>query len=163
MRIKAELHSLIFMMVGIILLQACGEKKSVKSTPAPQRPQPVAAATVPDDETKEKPVYVYSGERFKDPFMELGQSTSYSPDAIFNPNQAKVKAIIYSPRIRSAVLQVSGSGSYFIKGGRIFDVMGKTMKGFRAKVFIDKVIISGETDDVFELKIRETEDEGENT
>ncbi|OVE77255.1 hypothetical protein BVX98_03195 [bacterium F11] len=154
----------LFLMVGILFV-SCG-KKDQSRTPMPSqsqmtRTQSKTPAIAPKEDEEEKPVYVYSGDRFKDPFLEVGQASAYSPEAIFNPDQAKVKGIIYSSRLRSAVLQVSGSGSYFINGSRIIDVMGKRLEGYKAKIFPQKVVISGEEDDVFELKIRETEEDEE--
>jgi hypothetical protein len=60
---------------------------------------------------------------------------------------------------KSAVLSVGGSGSYFVKTGKIFDIMGKTVEGYTAKIFVDKVVLSGEADNVFELKIKTSSDE----
>lgn len=123
--------------------------------PAPEAPQSPAA-----EEVKEKPVYVYAGDRYRDPFAEVGQTGVYQSDAIFNPNQARVKAIIYGTKIKSAVIQIAGSGSYFVTQSQIIDIMGKTVKGFKAQIFPEKVLIKGEGDEMYELKIRETEGEG---
>jgi hypothetical protein len=80
-------------------------------------------------------------------------------DAVFEPQKAAVKGIVYGQGYKSAVLSVGGSGTYFIKGGRIFDVMGKAIEGYSAKIFVDKVVILGEADNVFELKIKNADEE----
>jgi hypothetical protein len=118
----------------------------------PPPPTPVA------EEPKEKPVYVYSGDRFRDPFVPAGTTGSYQPDAVFDPSKATVRGIIYGPGSKSAVLSAAGGGTYFVKAGKIFDIMGKGVEGFTAKVFADKVVILGEADNVFELKIRDEEE-----
>ena len=135
-----------------------GEEANVvaKAPDLPPLPPPEPVAEV----QKEKPVYVYSGDRFRDPFIPAGQATNYQPDAVFDPARAAVKGIIFGKDHRSAVLTVGGSGTYFIKGGKIFDVMGKTVEGYSVKIFVDKVVLAGEADNVFELKIKATEEEG---
>jgi hypothetical protein len=130
---------------------ACSKKKASASPPPP----PVAKLPEPTPEQpKEKPVYVYSGDRFRDPFTPSGLATNYQPDAVFDPQRATVKGIIFGPKLQSAVVMVGGTGTYFVRSGRIFDVMGKTVDGFSAKVFKDKVTISGEGDNVYELKLQ---------
>ncbi len=136
---------------------SCRKKPETTAAPVVQIAPP--PPPVPKEEPKEKPVYVYTGDRFRDPFMPAGQTGNYQPDAVFDPQRATVKGIIYGAQFKSAVLNVGGSGSYFIRGGRIFDIMGKTVEGYSAKVFIDKVVVMGEADNVFELKIRGNDEE----
>jgi hypothetical protein len=38
--------------------------------------------------------------------------------------------------------------------------MGKPVEGYSAKVFVDKVLVLGEADNVYELKIKNDDDEG---
>jgi len=156
-------NALFFLFSGAILFIGCKEdKKKIVRPPSPKTVKTeIPKPEVIEEEKDEKPVYVYSGDRFKNPFVEIGQSTVYQPDAVFNPEQAKVKGIIFSKRLKSAIIQMGGSGSYFAKGSRIIDIMGKTVKGYSSKIFKDKVVIIGEADDVFELKIRENENEEE--
>jgi hypothetical protein len=103
--------------------------------------------------------YVYAGDKYRDPFQAAGGSSNYTTESVFDPARSSVRAIIFSSRMKSAVLNVSGAGSYFVKGGKIFDVMGKPVKGFSAKVLVDRVIVMGEADNVIELKIKSTNEE----
>lgn len=140
------------------LICGCGGKNESKNieTPIP----PVVAQTTPTPELpKEKPVYIYSGDRFRDPFTPAGQTNSYQTDAVFEPQKATVKGIIFGPSQKSAVLMVGGSGTYFVKAGRIFDIMGKIVEGYSAKIFVDKVVVLGEADNVYELKIKNSGEE----
>lgn len=149
----------IALLVGLYTIGGC-KKKSVpapSSAPPPMRvevapPQPVATPT-------EKPIYVYSGDRFRDPFLPPGLSSSYQPDAIFDPQKATLRGIIYGGRLDSAVLTVGGTGAYFVKDGRIIDIMGKRVEGFTAKIFVNRIVIYGEAENVYELKIRKDEQE----
>lgn len=167
MRIKNDhkVPFLLFLCSVLIILSSpgCGKKEEASPPPAPA--PPVVAASQIDqesDDEEEKPIYVYTGDRLRDPFTTAGASSSYQPDAVFNPQRIALKGIIYGRRSRSAIILVSGTGAYFIKGKRIFDVMGKTVDGFTAKVFIDKIVVFGEAD-VYEFKLRDDDDEEEKT
>lgn len=141
---------------AMLFISACGEKQEAPP-PAPKIQQAPVVQAVPEP-PKEKQVYVYAGDRFRDPFLPAGVASSYKPDAVFDPQRAAVKAIIFGNRLKSAVLAV-GSSIYFIKESRIHDIMGKNVDGYTAKVFVDKVIISSGHDAAFELKIRSDEEE----
>ena len=146
-----------FLAVGVAGLSGCGEEapQNIASAPPVMPPPPPPVVEQP----KEKPVYVYSGDRFRDPFIPSGTTGSYQPDAVFDPSKTTVRGIIFGSAAKTAVLSAAGGGTYFVKAGKIFDIMGKTVDGFSAKVFADKVVVLGEADNVYELKIRN--DEGE--
>lgn len=156
---KFGTYSLLFIAImGLFIATSC--KKDSAENNLPKAPElPPAPSTPIAEPVKEKPVYVYSGDRFRDPFLPAGQSTNYQPDAVFDPQRAKVMGIIFGKDYKSAVLSVGGSGTYFIKGGKIFDVMGKSVEGYGVKIFVDKVVLSGEADNVFELKIQSSDEE----
>ncbi len=141
-----------------LILGAC-RKKQPDLPPPPQPVQQGVPVNPVVEEPKEKPVYVYTGDRFRDPFTPTGSTSNYQPEAIFDPQRTSVKAIIYSKEIKTAILNVTGSGSYFVKAGHIFDIMGKTVKGYSAKIMPDRVIILGEADTTFELKIKNSDEE----
>jgi hypothetical protein len=140
-----------------IVITSCKKKEPVIDPNAAANQANVVKPAPTLEPVKEKPIYVYSGDKFRDPFVSAGQSSNYQPEAIFDPKRMTIRGIVFSPNIKSAVLTVSGGSSYFVKDDVIFDVMGKVVKGFTAKVLEDKVILMGEADNVFELKIRNTE------
>lgn len=144
--------------LAAMLLVGCGGKEQAQNVP-PALPAPIAAPAPTPEAPKEKPVYIYSGDRFRDPFTPAGQTNSYQADAVFDPQKATVKGIIFGSSQKSAVLTVGGSGTYFIKAGRIFDIMGKAVEGYSAKIYVDKVVVLGEADNVYELKIKKTDEE----
>ena len=145
--------------LSLLLVPSCKKKQARPDSVLPVAPPVVTLPEPVKEEPKEKPVYVYSGDRFRDPFTPAGQATNYQPDAVFDPQRASLKGIIFGHDLKSAVLIVGGSGSYFVRSGRIFDIMGKTVEGYSAKVFVDKVLVLGEADNIFELKIRNNDEE----
>lgn len=152
------INSGIPLIVFLVIFSGCKKKEKTASPQPTSLPVVTQTAPVPQ-EKKEKPVYVYSGDRFRDPFTPSGQTANYQPDAIFDPQRATLTGIIFGRDFKSAVINVGGSGTYFIKSGKIFDIMGKTIEGFTAKVFVDKILILGEADNVFELKFKSNEEE----
>ena len=157
MRVNYKLNINLALVAAALILGACGKKTDVppppRSLPATATPTPVAA------DQKEKPVYVYSGDRYRDIFTPVGATANYQAEATFDPQKITVRGIVFSPRYKSAVLTVTGSGTYFVKDSRIFDIMGKTVKGFSAKVLLDRVILMNESDNVFEIKLKNDEEE----
>ena len=151
-----------FLAAGLfaVLLAACGKDEEARP-PAPPPPAPQARPPAPPapETPEEKPVYVYQGDTFRDPFVPAGVASTYSPQAVFDPARAKVRGIIFGGRYRSAVITVGEAGTYFVTGSRIFDVMGKNVPEFSARIFDDRVVIKGEADTVFELKLRDEEEE----
>jgi len=155
MRVKSYFFSLVLALFAGL---GCGKKDLGPTQPVEQAiVSPVATSTI--EIPKEKPVYIYSGDRFRDPFTPAGQSNNYQLDAVFDPQKASLKGIVFGQGYRSAILTVGGSGSYFIKAGQIYDIMGKTVEGYSAKVFADKVTILGEADNIFELKVKNMDEE----
>lgn len=162
MQAKSKFIAPVFMAFAAIaltiVLPACkGDEspKNIAAVPPVLPPPPPPAVETP----KEKPVYVYSGDRFRDPFVPAGTTGSYQPDAVFEPQKATVKGIISGPDSGTAVLSGASGTTYFVKSGKIFDIMGKPVEGFTAKVYADKVVILGQADNVFELKIRKDDEE----
>ena len=79
----------------------------------------------------------------------------YAADAVFDPQRAQLRGVIVGPASRTAVIATHDRGAFFVKGARIFDVMGKTVSGFSATVREDRVVIVAETGETFELKLRQ--------
>lgn len=146
------------MILALTLNMGCSKsQEKVRKPPAPPAPAPAAP---PPAVPKEKQVYVYSGDRFRDPFVPAGQSSAYQADAIFDPQRATVKGIVFGGQQKGAVLNVGGAGVYFVRDGRIIDIMGKYVEGFTAKVLVNKVILQSSDDSTYELKIKGSDEEG---
>ncbi|MCB4755700.1 MAG: hypothetical protein LHV69_01470 [Elusimicrobia bacterium] len=137
---------------------SCRKKASTTAVAElPKPPIPVQAAPQPTP-IKEKQIYVYSGDQYRDPFVPTGQSSNYKADAVFDPVRSVVKGIIFGRELKSAVL-TGNAGSYFVKSGRIFDVMGKIIEGYTADIFVDKVVIQNEAGNTYELKVKNPDEE----
>lgn len=160
MRMLVKRNYLDTVWVGLLvtgILSSCSKKEA--PLPAiPASTSSMAPITAKKEEAKERPVYVYAGDKFRDPFNPAGQAATFQTDTVFDPQRATLKAVVYGSSMRSAVLSVGGSGAFYVKKGQIFDVMGKTVKGFSAKVFADRVIVLGEADTSYEIKLRPNEE-----
>ena len=145
--------------IGLLAVSCGKEEKPIQPPPAKTAVEtPRSPSTMTLEETEEeKLVYIYQGDQFRDPFRPAGFSSSYLPDAVFDPQKAVLKGIIYSGQFRGAVLRAGERGAYFVNRGRIFDIMGKTVKGFTAQVYENRVVLRAETGNTFELKIRSDE------
>jgi len=141
----------------VVLSTACSKQSEVP--PPPKSLPPLTVPTPVAVEPKEKPLYVYNGDHYRDIFMPVGASASYQAEGLFDPQKSSVHGIIFSPRYKAAVLTVMGSGTYFVKGGQIFDIMGKQVKGYSVKVLADRVIILSESDNTFEIKLKNDAEE----
>jgi hypothetical protein len=156
---QAKHLALIVLAAASLSVAGCHKKETPPPPPAPvilppPPPPPAAVAVAP----KDKAVYVYSGDRFRDPFVPSGFTGGYSADAVFDPTKTTVKGIVFGPGQRTAVLATGSGNTYFVKSGKIFDVMGKTIDGFTAQVMVDRVIVTNDSDAKFELKIRNEEE-----
>lgn len=161
MRIHYKKDLIYLALLTLLAINAC-KKKDNNQQPVQKQAAQTPKATPTPEPSKEKAVYVYGGDKYRDPFIPAGGSSNYQPEAIFDPKRASLKAIISGKTLQSAVLTVSGGTTYFVKNGQIFDVMGKLVKGFTAKVFENKVMIQGEADTTFELKLKNAEKEEKN-
>ena len=159
MHMRADTHFKIAFAAAFIALAGCGKKQ----VPPPPPPAPIELPAPPPpvvEAPKEKPIYVYAGDRYRDPFVPAGFTGGYAIDAVFDPGKASVKGIIYGPGQKTAVLTTAAGNTYFVKSGKIYDVMGKPVEGYTAKVLPEKVVVSNGTENEFELKIRNEEEKG---
>lgn len=145
-----------FLVTSLFILSAFAGCKKGNLPPSEINSIPkVSPSPITSPETgKEKKMYVYNGDKFKDPFIPAGISSNYQPDAVFDPKRAQLKALIYGPQLKSALIMVGGTVSYFVKGDQMFDVMGKIIQGYVPKVYENKVLIYGEGDTMFEYTIK---------
>ncbi len=157
-RMKLSTSNFILCSVLLISNIGCGSKSVDKA----RKPAPVIAAPITPLRRSQKKNRsgVYSGDRFRDPFVPAGQSSAYQADAVFDPQRATVKGIVFGGQQKGAVLNVGGTGTYFVRDGRIIDIMGKLVEGFTAKVLVNKVIVQSSDDSTYELKIKGSDEEG---
>src|SRR3954470_24720824 len=99
MRAKTLLTS----MVAVFAVAACGKKEVAAPPPAPIVMAPPVEPPPMRATPKERPVYVYTGDRFRDPFAPAGATGGYTADAVFDPSKASVKGIIFGSGQRTAV------------------------------------------------------------
>src|SRR5437879_1477823 len=105
-KLSGRPHStLLFGMISLAIVvfgSSCGKKQEAPLPKPPASPPPMPTPVA--EEIKEKPVYVYGGDKYRDPFQTAGASTNYQAEAVFDPQRSVVRGIIYSSRFKSAVL-----------------------------------------------------------
>jgi Tfp pilus assembly protein PilP len=149
--------TLLVMIIATFFAASCG--KPGPSGPAAAQvkrfaPKPVAVVY----QKKEPPVYRYSGDRYRDPFIPLaGQGAYFSENeesAIPNIASLTLKGIIGEGKTKIAL--ISGAGStYILKGGRLYDNRQRQIKGITGAIKTDSVIMIAPDKTVKELKLRE--------
>jgi hypothetical protein len=142
---------------SLLIASGCGDNSKIPPPPKIMPVQPIPAPAPVEE--KPKAVYMYEGDKYRDIFTPAGSVANYQSEAVFDPQKATVRGIIYSTRLKSAVLNVVGSGSYFVKDGKVIDIMGKAIKGITAKVLRDRVILTNESENTFEIKLKNDDEE----
>ncbi len=97
------------------------------------------------------PVYVFKGDRFRDPFIPLvgaslgyeGPRASAEPISPFNPSNVELKGIIKTTSGRWAVMRTSEGVTYLIQNGKIYDPKRKPVEGFQCVVKEKSVVVMG--------------------
>lgn len=145
--------STLFLMGMLVGFQAC--KRQVDQNISNQVPAVKPAPTPIQIVEKEKTPYIYQGDKFRDPFAPSGFVVVSKTESMFDPQNTKLRGIIFSNAFKTAIITTTGGGSYFIKNGRIFDVMSKPIIGFSAKVMVDRIIILDDADNKYEIKIKD--------
>jgi len=85
--------------------------------------------------------YVYSADRFADPFIParaLGVPTFLQH---FDPAGARLGGLITTPTGKIAMLRIATGATFIVKGGRLIDAAGRTVPGYYARVASGSVIV----------------------
>lgn len=143
---------------GGLLCAVCGAEELV--LPAAGLPVP-AGVTVSTPSAA--PVYVYRGDRFRDPFIPLvgapgagfdGPHPVSEPLSPFNPVGAELKGILKTTSGRWAVIRTSEGGTYLVQNGKIFDPKRKAVEGFQGIVKEKTVVILGPKNQEVEVRLK---------
>jgi hypothetical protein len=121
----------------------------------------VSASTAPAE-----PVFIFRGDRIRDPFVPLVGAPSSAgaapapstPLSAFNPQGAELKGILKTPTGRWAVLRTSEGAAYMVQNGKIFDPKRKVVEGFQGIVKERTLIILGPKNQEVELRLKKDED-----
>lgn len=145
------------LIAAVFAFAACGKEKP--SGPiGPQVTPFLSKAPLPVYQKKEEPLYVYKGDRFRDPFISLvgsGASFGESEDSgAPNISNLTLKGIISEGSVKMAL--ISGGGStYVLKDSRLYDNRQRVIKGITGAIKTESVIIIMPDRTVKELKLRE--------
>jgi hypothetical protein len=121
---------------------------------------PAAPVDIKPAEKKEAPRYVYSGSKYRDPFIPLAGGSNIVTDSteIQIPNIANllVKGIFKEGNNKVALLS-SGMLSYVLRENRLYDNRSRLIPGITGVVKTDSVLLIAADKSTKELKLREKE------
>jgi len=140
--------------LSVLLSNGCGSKKD--NIASPPTPLPKAGEFVPPPRL-EIPKYVYSGEKYPDPFVPLSASARQSaPDELVIPNinSLSLKGIFTTSKNEKIALVSGGGYSYTSRNGYLYDARNRMIPGYRCSVGVDTIKVSAGGISR-ELKIRE--------
>jgi hypothetical protein len=146
-----------FIIALTFVLVSCGKEKP--SGPiGPQVNLVTTKLPVPVYQKKEEPLYVYQGDKYRDPFIALVGQGAYFSDSeeASAPNIGNLilKGIITDGKSKIAL--ISGAGStYVLKDSRLYDNRQRQIKGITGAIKASSVIIIAPDKSVKELKLRE--------
>ncbi|MGQ0644022.1 MAG: hypothetical protein ACT4O3_00825 [Elusimicrobiota bacterium] len=129
---------------------------------SPAAADPAAAAPV----SPPPPVYVYQGDRFRDPFIALaGQgfvemAATPTEEGEFDPNAVELKGIIRGPGGRMALLRTPGGAPFIVKEGKIFNTKKKAVQGYVGIVKEKSLVMIGPNNKLTELSLKPKDEEG---
>ena len=155
-----QIIRIIICIVLINSIISCGKKKTEEMKVIAVKP-PVAITGL---QKKEEPRYKYSGENYRDPFIEVTAEGGRFFSSMLKDNEEALppnlgaltlKGIVGDSKVKIALLWTP-TGTYFLKNGKLYDGRNRIVRGVTGKLEANKVIIN--TDDGFnrELKFRET-------
>jgi hypothetical protein len=151
--------TLFIIIIAAFFAASCG--KQSPSGPAAPQPKQFAPKQPPAVyQKKEEPVYYYTGDSYRDPFIPLvGQGAYFSEsDEMSVPSitSLTLKGIIGEGKTKIAL--ISGAGAtYILKDSRLYDNRQRQIKGITGAIKIDSVVIIAPDKTVKELKLREKE------
>ncbi|MBL0058215.1 MAG: hypothetical protein IPP35_03710 [Elusimicrobia bacterium] len=150
------------LVVGVLTLSTRGSAENAAFPLGSLSP----VATVAESTAPAQPVFVFRGDRIRDPFVPLvgapasvGAAPSPSlPLSAFNPQGAELKGILKTPTGRWAVLRTSEGAVYMVQNGKVFDPKRKVVEGFQGIVKERTLIILGPKNQEVELRLKKDED-----
>jgi hypothetical protein len=132
---------------------------------APEAVADPEAAAAPAPEAPVEPLYVYKGERFRDPLVPLtgGGAWDYSglsaSNEEFDPASVELKGIIKTQTGRWALLRSATGGNFLVKNGKIYDSKRKAAKDFVGIVKEKELVIIGPNNTTTEFKLKKDMDD----
>jgi len=144
-----------------LFLASCGNDEA-PSTSAPAKVTRAPAVAVSTTTAKKSiPIYVYRGDRFRDPFVSLvgnGLAISGSNEEVVVPNIGGLvlKGILEEDKQKMAI--ISGGGiTYILKDSRLYDNRQRIVKGITGAIKKNSVIMIAPDKTTKELTLRSKE------
>jgi hypothetical protein len=100
------------------------------------------AAATPATQTPAYLSYIYEGDKYRDPFIPLNGTRGDDTDPAPQISALILKGLMRDEAGRIALL-VSGSRSYILRGGRLYDGRNKPVKGIKGVIKTETVVLIG--------------------
>ena len=147
----------IFLPLIPILLSGCGQDDYAGPAQTPYVKPPVIN-TRPAAEKKKLPPYVYTGDRFRDPFIPINSEGVSFPDendvSVPNIGGLTLRGILDDGKQKIAI--ISGGGvTYLLKGSHLYDSRQRLVKGISGVIKTETVLIIAPDKTTRELKLRD--------
>lgn len=144
--------------IAALALAGCGKlEKAPIQSPAIKVKRINVLATASNTTEEAKP-YIYHGDMFRDPFVPITAELAAQNDNIVVPN---INDLVLHGIVRdgsqSIALLKSGSNSYTLLNGRVYDPMQRLIKGLSGIIKSDSIVITGSDGTSREIKFRENE------
>jgi predicted small lipoprotein YifL len=146
----------------LFALTGCPRKKTGPVSQPPVKEKKIAQTKKTEEERQVR--YVYTGERYRDPFVpseEMGEGIVKAGKGGIEIDLSRLKltGIMISPSSREhyALIDAGGKRGYVVKGGKLIDNYNRIVDGVAAIVRKDKVILITRDNVIRELRLKTEE------
>lgn len=148
---------LLTILASSFLLSGCGGGNDASSA-GTGRTLPPPVVNVPVYEKKEPPKYIYTGDKYRDPFISLtGAGRVFlETDEVTAPNvgSLSLKGIIAEGKTKIALITGDG-GTYILKDSKLYDNRQRHIKGITGAIKTESVVMIAPDGSIKELKLKE--------
>jgi hypothetical protein len=147
--------TLFVLIIAAFFAASCGNPRNTGTGGLPTK-QFGQKLVTPVYHKKEEPVYVYTGDKYRDPFIPLAGQGAYPSESeevgIPSITSLTLKGIITEGKTKIALIGGAGA-SYILKDSRLYDNHQRQIAGITGAIKTDSVIIIAPDKTTKELKL----------
>ena len=144
-----------FIIIAAFLFASCGEPESPLQNLSAEKKHLGAVSPVTKAVEDARP-YRYAGDSYRDPFEPISAGYQEGSITIPNINDLVLHGMVRDGNQSIAILR-SGSYSYTLLNGRIYDSMQRLITGMSGIINTDNVVITSRDGAKREIKLRESD------